>query len=77
MTTPWMTPDESAEYCRMSRAAFNRWVTNEGIRPDGVVGRSKRYLPRTLDSVMATIAKRPLPKRSRTRVGRFAEEAAV
>jgi excisionase family DNA binding protein len=59
MTSPWLTPDEAATYCRVSLSTFLRWVATEGIRADGVVGKRNRYLPQTLDGLMRAIAKRP------------------
>jgi predicted site-specific integrase-resolvase len=61
----WLTPEEAAEYCKVSLSTFNRWVRDEGIRPDGIAAKSKRYLPQTLDSLMVTMARRPKTKMRR------------
>jgi hypothetical protein len=62
VTSQWLTPDEAAAYCKVSRNTFNRWRREEGIRPDGVAGKRPRFLPQTLDGVMAALAKRPKSK---------------
>jgi predicted site-specific integrase-resolvase len=63
----WLTPIEAAQYCKVSLATFNRWVREEGIRPDGLALRAKRYLPQTLDSLMTTMARRPRTRGAYTR----------
>lgn len=46
--TPWMTPDEAAAYCRVSRSTFDSAAADQ--LPHGVINGHRRYHVNILDA---------------------------
>lgn len=56
--TGYLSSKAAAEYCGVAYDTFTRLARQEGLRPDGVIGKRKRYTRATLDRLMRTLRNR-------------------
>lgn len=57
-TGGYLSPKAAADYCGIAYDTFTKLARQEGLRPDGIIGRRKRYTRATLDRLMRTLRAR-------------------
>jgi predicted site-specific integrase-resolvase len=57
ITTPWMSPDEAATYCGVSRSTFDRWQKIIEL-PYAGDKNNRRYLEETISGWLQKLSKR-------------------
>lgn len=51
-STGWLSSREAAKHCGIHYDTFTKWVREEGLRHDGLVGKRKRWSRERLDAYL-------------------------